>query len=180
MNGWEWIGRASDVLGVLTFFFAGVLFLRAAVELWGYRRRRRTSTTERPVALAVGLPNDVSGAVRTWMETSGTTMDLESWSCPWIKTEADFLSAISQLCRVKHRLTQKGVTEVHLFYKGPVTLATAVGALFDNWVPVKAYEYVEGSYQFVAVLEKGTIKGMYDDEVRRAAQDALTGTLEPR
>lgn len=31
------------------------------------------------------------------------------------------------------------VSEVHLFYGGPVGVAAALGAIVDNWVPVKWY-----------------------------------------
>ncbi len=33
-----------------------------------------------------------------------------------------------------------GITEVHLFYGGPLMVAAALGAIADNGVPVKWYQ----------------------------------------
>ena len=38
---------------------------------------------------------------------------------------------VKDLLKIKDQLTQVGITELHLFYKGPVTMA--IRAITDNW-----------------------------------------------
>ena len=70
---------------------------------------------------------------------------------------------------------QTGATEVHLFYKGPVTMAMAIGAVTDNWVPIKVYEYTQGAYRLNLVLEKETVKGLFVGDAVSEAEELLTG-----
>ena len=61
---------------------------------------------------------------------------------------------IQQLLRLKNELSLEGVTEVHLFYAGPVALGLILGGLFHNWVPVKVYHLnsLTGQYEFWGVI----------------------------
>jgi hypothetical protein len=48
------------------------------------------------------------------------------------------------------------VTEVNIYYQGPVTFAMALGAMFDNWVPVKIYAFRDGRYHLDLALTTET------------------------
>jgi hypothetical protein len=43
----------------------------------------------------------------------------------------------------------------------PLAVACAIGALFDNWVPVKVYQFNQGQYKFWT-----TLHGSYVAELR--------------
>jgi hypothetical protein len=49
-------------------------------------------------------------------------------------------------------------------------MATALGAITDNWVPLKVYEYSKGTYQLTCVLEKETVKGLLAGDVLAAGE----------
>jgi len=61
---------------------------------------------------------------------------------------------IQHLLRLKNELSLEGITEVHLFYAGPVALGIMLGGLFHNWVPVKVYHLnsLTGQYEFWGVI----------------------------
>jgi hypothetical protein len=61
---------------------------------------------------------------------------------------------IQQLLRLKNALSLEGVTEVHLFYAGPVALGVMLGGLLHNWAPVKVYHLnsLTGQYEFWGVI----------------------------
>ncbi len=61
---------------------------------------------------------------------------------------------------VYKRQTKTGLTELHLFYKGPVSLAAGIGAVFDNWVPVHLYEFKDGTYHRALTIEKESVRGL--------------------
>ena len=52
------------------------------------------------------------------------------------------------------------MTELHLFYKGPVSFAAGVGAVFDNWAPVHLYEFKDGTYHKALTIEKESVRGL--------------------
>ncbi len=56
-------------------------------------------------------------------------------------------------------IRQKGeLKEIWLFYGGPVTLASVLGAFLDNWLPVKVFAFEKGSFVYYIPIEKETLK----------------------
>ena len=62
-----------------------------------------------------------------------------------------------ELQSLKNRLLDEGASEVHLFLSCPLAVACAIGALFDNWVPVKVYQFNQGQYEFWTTLHGGYV-----------------------
>ena len=154
------IGWTANLIEVGSFIFVIILFLRARAELKRYLRGRKTTVSERPWALAIGLGGDIAGSVKEYLKDQNLDIQVESYSREGYISPDDFYGILRELLKIKDRLTQVGITELHLFYKGPVTMAMAIGAITDNWVPVKVYEYTKGTYQLDFVLEKETVKGL--------------------
>lgn len=90
-------------------------------------------------------------------------------------TSDQYYDVLRDLLKAKGRLTEAGATELHMFYKGPVTLAMGVGAILDNWIPIKVYQYSDGTYKKDFVLEKGTVLGL----LGTGLSDALETIGEP-
>jgi len=67
---------------------------------------------------------------------------------------------LQQLARLKNDLSLEGVTEVHLFYAGPVALSIMLGGLLHNWVPVKVYHLnsLTGQYEFWGVISSAPLR----------------------
>lgn len=57
-------------------------------------------------------------------------------------------------------LMERGdISEILLFYGGPVTLMAPIGAVLDNWVPVKLFgRNNEGKYVFHFTLNRQLVK----------------------
>jgi hypothetical protein len=55
-----------------------------------------------------------------------------------------------------------GIRKVHLFYGGPLPVAAALGAITDNWVPVRWYAHNKktGKYEYTFTLDVETVKGV--------------------
>jgi len=155
---WAILNRVSDVLSVLTavpMLAAAVLFLHRARR---YRQRlwaMEGQTTARPIALAISLTGlDISEQVRGFLAALNARWPLRTY-CHNEAVSCDSLPGLLQrLARLKNDLSLEGVTEVHLFYAGPVALGLMLGGLLHNWVPVKVYHLnsLTGQYEFWGVI----------------------------
>lgn len=155
---WAILNRVSDVLGVLTavpMLAAALLFLHKARR---YRQRLQEmegQTTAKPVALAISLTGvDISEQVRAFLNGLGVQWPLQSYWRDEEVSEVTLPRLLQHLARRKNELSLEGVTEVHLFYAGPVALGIMLGGLLHNWVPVKVYHLnsLTGRYEFWGVI----------------------------
>ncbi len=114
----------------------------------------------KPIALTIGLGGSVQGAVMKWLYDNELQMPVRDYSVEGFIPQEQFGEIIREFNKIKAELTQQGVTEVHLFYKGPVTLALALGSIFSNWVPLKVYAFSEGSYTLQFTFDRRTVRGL--------------------
>jgi hypothetical protein len=163
---WETLGKLADVLQI--FSVAPLLFTAWLFMVRARRYRRRVeemekTVTERPMALAIGLAGtDIAGQVKQFLESSGMEMELRSYTKSGGVTKENIHGMLRDILGIKSRMTEAGVTEVHLFLACPLVFATAVGAILDNWVPVKVYHLNRETsrYEFWTPLYKGFIPGL--------------------
>ena len=113
----------------------------------------------KPVAFAVGLGGSIQGAVMKWLYDHQLQMPVRDYSSKGFIPVEQFDQVLQEFRKVKNELTNEGATEVHLFYKGPVTLAMALGALFSDWVPIKVYAFVDGVYRLQITLDRRMVRG---------------------
>lgn len=155
---WSVLDIVADVLGVLTalpMLAAAGLFLHRARR---YRQRLRAmegQTTARPVALAVSLTGlDISEQVRGFLTSVGAQWPVRAYYRSEAVSHETLPGLLQHLARLKNDLSLEGVTEVHLFYAGPVALGLMLGGLLHNWVPVKVYHLnsLTGRYEFWGVI----------------------------
>jgi SMODS-associated and fused to various effectors sensor domain len=158
---WDNLGHLADTLGVVT----ALPLLAAAAYFWSraqrYRRRLRHLagvTSERPVALVVSLAGTrICPAVEAFCTGFAQPMLLYEVQRSGDLTQAEFPRVLFELQTLKNRLIDEGVSEVHLFLSCPLAVACAVGALLDNWVPVKVYQFNQGLYEFWTTLHGGYV-----------------------
>jgi hypothetical protein len=164
MLTWDTLSRLADTLGVVT----ALPLLVASAYLWSrarrYRRRLRQLagvTSERPVALVVSLAGTrIRPAVEGFCAGFAQPMKVYEVQRPGGLTQAEFPKVLFELQALKNRLMDEGVSEVHLFLSCPLAVACALGALFDNWVPVKVYQFNHGQYEFWTTLHGGYVAEM--------------------
>ena len=63
---------------------------------------------------------------------------------------------INEIRQKRYQLEAGYYTEVHIIIQGPVQTATLIGAILDNWNPVKLYQMnrTTRKYEFFAPLIK--------------------------
>lgn len=157
---WSALGRVADVVQLLSAAFplaVGVYFLWRSRKLNQRLQLLATQVSKRPVAFAIGFGGSIEGSVRQYLKDTGVDIEVISCSRKEMVQPKDFPSILKEIHDHKIRLDEVGVTEVHLFYKGPVTFATALGAMLRNWVPAKVYAFEAGTYKLHMVLDKETV-----------------------
>ena len=173
---WQVIGNAASVIQILSaipFLFGAWGFL---VRARRYRRRVEEiekRITERPLALAIGLAGtDISGQVKSFLDSNGMKMDVRSYTRSGGVTRANIHGMLADILKIKSQMTEAAVTEVHLFLACPLVFAVALGAILDNWVPVKVYHLNRdaGRYEFWTPLYKGFIPGLKASPLQGALQ----------
>lgn len=170
---WDIVGAIASIAQIVTLVAAVIVIVRAK-QRWDRISKTLADRVEgaRPAAIAVGIGGSIKGTVDTYWTLTFPDLDM-----PVAEVKRDnFLkptemsSVLHELLELKQKLMDQGVTEVHLFYRGPVTLAMGIGAVLDNWVPVHVYELEKntGSYQFNLTLDKGAVLGL------NVVEDVLT------
>lgn len=159
MDTWNWIGRIDNVLGIGTFIAAAY----AAYRLWQqnrkFHRQARESKqsvnlqqyitnnegvqSEKPVAFALALtPNNpsIKPQVERFLKIKQWEMPIKELAMAGIEDANDLQQLVDDLQEKKRLFQLEGYTELHLFLNGPVAAGVIIGALFDNWIPVKIYQ----------------------------------------
>lgn len=155
----EWLSLTANIMQILSFipFAAGGIFLLYKGLQYSRRLKALASTpSNRPVALAVGLGASNAGAVRQQLKDDNLEMEVIPVSREGFVKAAEYPRILRELKEIKNRLSDSGVTEVNIYYQGPVTFAIALGAMFDNWVPAKVYAFRDGHYHLEMVLTTET------------------------
>jgi hypothetical protein len=155
------ISISANVIEVGSFIVVIFLILQARRQLHRYLNARAEQSSEHPWILAVGIGGDILGQVKHYMTNHGLEkFPIENYQREGLVPPEKFYEVLRDMLKIKTKLSQAGVSEIHLFYRGPVTLAMGIGSIFDNWVPVKIYEYDQGTYRLDFVLEKGSVLGL--------------------
>jgi hypothetical protein len=147
-------------------------------NLFRYRRKRKELATiagkaGHPRALALSFGGgSIEQAVKEYLSTIYPEVNI-----PVEKYEKDEVTAENihryeeAVRRLKERFQSENVTELHLFMKGPVALALAVGAIFDNWVGVKVYHSKrEGGYESWTTLHQAKAAPVAEELTERILQ----------
>jgi len=172
-NFWDIVGAVASIGQIVTLIAAIVVIVRAK-QKWNRISKMLADRAEgaRPAAIAVGIGGSIRGTVETFLKTNYPNIKM---SVVEVKRDnfvqpAEIPGILHELLKLKQKLMDQGVTEAHLFYRGPVTLAMGIGAVLDNWVPVHVYELDKntGSYKLNLTLDKGAVFGL------NAIEDVLT------
>lgn len=151
---WDWIDKMSQITGILAFLpILGTLWL-----VWGQERRRRRELKaireapgDRPAVLIIdiGSGGSIRGQVENFIgqqESLRQVLDSNNISCisrnhDLNRDEVDGI--VKELRQSLDTMRNKGVTKVHLFYKGPVALAAMIGAELSNQTPTVLYQHMK-------------------------------------
>lgn len=175
---WQWIVnlfRSFDWLLNLIAIGAYLGSLALLIREWlRYRRLRRLKElqpSEGAIAVAIGVGMSVTEDARHHLqETFGVKPDgtlkvplLLSYVKLGYFSREQVIDIVREIRnKIRELMVIGGVTEVHLFYGGPLGVAAALGAIVDNWVPVKWYAHNKstGKYEYLFTLDVETVKGI--------------------
>ena len=174
---WETIARTSDVAGIITFivFIATVLIVSSRTVR--YKRRIRRSLERGKglcAALIVSLKpgENIRGHVEAFLKEKGMEMEIAE-----INAYGVSLNTLPDLRKKfiaeKRWLTSRGISEVHLFYEGPVASAFFLADVLNNWVPVYIYHFNrEGGYECWGLLTESLERMATEEMIKEMSKDA--------
>lgn len=173
------LGFLANILQIATVVLAGIVVWRARRKLNNLLSTISPQESgTREVAIAIGIDGGIGNQVEGYFQAQGINMPVHTVDRSRRISKRQGLGIVREVNHLKQQLTDAGVTKVHLFYKGPVTIAMAVGAIMDNWVPVIAYDFHDGTYSPGVPLGKGTafdIGSEMLDEGEEAVVDQVLG-----
>ena len=136
--------------------------LRAGVR---HRRRKKllklASSLEGRVAISIGVGVNPEKAVRDFLRKNFPDVRLVmTYSKLGDFSGKGLLKIFEEIKSDFFHLMEKGdISEILLFYGGPVTVMAPIGAIVDNWVPVKLFgRNNEGKYVFHFTLNRELVK----------------------
>lgn len=116
--------------------------------------------TLKPAALCISLvstSNSIRGDVEYYLKNEYPQRSFDYFEINKSGINQDQVEDLINEIRQKRQELEAGYyTEVHLFIQGPVQAATLIGAILDNWKPVKLYQMnrTTRKYEFFAPLIK--------------------------
>ena len=174
---WDTLDKLATIAQIITFvvFIGGIALL--VTRATRYKRRIRKALEKGKgleVALAVSLkPNEkVRGHVEAFLKEKGMEMEIAE-----INAYGVSLNTLPDLRKKfiaeKRWLTSRGISEVHLFYEGPVASAFFLADVLNNWVPVYIYHFNrEGGYECWGFLTESLERMATEELIREVAKDA--------
>lgn len=152
-------------IGSIIGWFIGLFWLlRTGMR---YRQRKRllkfTTSSEGRVAISIGVGTSPEGAVREFLKKNFPDVPLVmSYSKQGNFSGEELLKIFEKIKSDFFDLMGRGdISEILLFYGGPVTMMAPIGAIVDNWVPVKLFgRDNEGKYVFHFTLNRELIKAI--------------------
>ena len=103
---------------------------------------KEVGLSKRPLAIAIGIGKDLEASVGNYLKDQDWDVQLISWKSgdTWLEPK-DYPEVMVKINGLKDLAMKSGVTEVLLFYAGPIDLAIYIGTRLQNWVPVKVFNF---------------------------------------
>ncbi|MSP13174.1 MAG: hypothetical protein EXR62_09480 [Chloroflexi bacterium] len=150
----ETIGLASILYSIYR------LLVRRFFFNW-YLRRIERRLSARPIALAIGVGRDIEAAAKQYLHDKSLLIDV----VPYYKAppagqtfvpKSEFPEIIKEMHAIKEQMVKQSITELYIFYAGPISVSMAIGNVFRNFVPLKIYNHsnAAGGYDLDLKLER--------------------------
>ena len=112
-------------------------------------KSEKAGLSKRPAAIVIGIGKNPIASVEKFLADNGwVDIPTISWISDGFLQSRDYTKAMAEINDLRSQALNLGVSEVLLFYAGPVDLAMFVGASFSDWVPIKVYAFTDtGTYE---------------------------------
>ncbi len=155
------LGFVANIVTIIGWIIGIYWFIRTWIR---HRRRKKslefTPSSEGRVAVSIGIGISPEEAVKGFLKKRFPNVPLiMSYSKEGHFSGKELLKIFEEIKLDFKDLMKKGdISEVLLFYGGPVTVMALIGAVLDNWVPVRLFAF-NGKYRFHFTLNKESVKG---------------------
>jgi hypothetical protein len=170
---WDFLDKSGILIGIVTFVFSIMIWIKVKTQTRKLKQMAVNVTrfddyqelkdfqskvqTERPKAFCLSLvPQQASikDNVKRFLDGKKMQMDIVEMNMDGLKP--DTIQSFIEKLRLKRRTELNDATEIHLFLQGPVQAGILIGAMFDNWIPVKLYQFERqtGNYEYWGPLVK--------------------------
>jgi len=155
-----------NLIGLLGYPVAVYLWLRERARYQRLRRLVAFKPAEGAVAviIGIGVPSVKADAEKFMREEFESPLPVVlNYEKQGFFSREQLLDIIREVRdRIRELMMAGGIREVHLFYGGPLAVAAALGAITDNWVPVRWYNHNKktGRYEYMFTLDVETVKGI--------------------
>lgn len=160
----DWIGGVGDVGAIAAYVYGFLALWRARSRYLKRKALLDRVTAEGTVAVSIGIGVDIKSAVAAFLASHHAGVPLAySYHRPGIVEATDVGSVIRDIRDGLQPTVSSGVVRRALvFYGGPSSVAMALGAIFDNWVPVEVYQFnsKNRTYEHHITLDLETVKGI--------------------
>jgi hypothetical protein len=159
-NGLDWL---LNIIGILGYPVTLFLWLRERHRYQRLIQKVRFVPAKGVVAVALGVGVPVRAEVEEYLRShfkSKIPLTL-IYEKQGFFSRPDLLIILEDIKNKLRELMETGeVTEVHLFYGGPIFIAAGLGAFLDNWRQVHWYAHSDkAGYEYAFTLSNETIKG---------------------
>lgn len=178
---WNIIDKISAIAGIITFivFIGTVLMVLSRT----YRFKKRIAMTlekgsSSRIALIVSLkPNEhiTENEIKDYLSKKNMNMNIDYFKVNGVSS--DTLPTLrKRFLTKKQELSNRGISEVHLFYKGPVAAAFFLADVLNNWKPVYIYHFSHDShnkgYECWGLLTESLERLATEELIKEVVQDA--------
>jgi hypothetical protein len=156
-------GLLANIAAVVTFcvfvWVTVTLFLakkKVEKKLRFLEKSEKTGLSKRPAAIVVGIGKNPIVSVEKFLEDNGwEDIPIISWIADGFLQPKDYTKAMAEINDLRSQALNLGVSEVLLFYAGPLDLATFIGSSFSDWVPINVYAFTDsGTYEYRFTLRR--------------------------
>jgi hypothetical protein len=149
-------------------FVAGFLFSYCVRRPYRWIKRKiliRKSPSSNAVAIVVGIGGklDPKPPAEEYLNKHCPKVPiLVEYRKPGFLSPDEIIGAVENVRDAVADLqsSRRYISEVLLFYAGPISVALAIGAMFANWVPVRVFQFNDGKYSVQYILNRSLIKGV--------------------
>jgi hypothetical protein len=156
MEIFDALGKFAIIVQVIMFCVfawttATLLIARKNIEqkMRLLERNEKNVQSRRQIAIVIGIGKNPLASVEKYLaDNSLSEIPIISWISDGFLQTKDYTKAMAEINDLRSQALKLGVSEVLLFYAGPVDLAMFIGASYSDWVPIKVYAFSDaGTYE---------------------------------
>lgn len=167
MDFFDALGKFASIVQIImfcVFVWATITLLIARKNIEKRMRliekNEKNVQSKRSIAIVIGIGKNPIASVKKFLTDNNLAeVPIISWISDGFLQAKDYTKAMAEINDLRSQALKLGVSEVLLFYAGPVDLAMFIGASYSDWVPIKVYAFSDaGTYEQRVTLGRETAR----------------------